>query len=77
MIAVALTLSLMTGCTTWFVRDIDPRLTVDCKAPEIRGKTVKDALVQSMERKEALTECTCRMRAIRGDDLSDCVDVKK
>lgn len=61
----------------WFVRDIDPRLTVDCEDPQATGKKVRELLAQSRLRKEALRECTCRMRAIRGEKLTDECIIKK
>lgn len=64
--SVFLILSL-TACSSRIVQvPVDPRLTVDCKVPEVRGDTWRDLASAYLERGEALEECTQRMRVIRG-----------
>lgn len=62
----ALILPFLTGCLTRYVQvPIDPRLTLDCGQPQLRGETWRDVAVLATEQQASIDECTARMRAIR------------
>jgi uncharacterized lipoprotein YajG len=65
-LAVALTLLLLTGCSTPSATvQLDSRLTAPCERPTLQGPTNRDIWIFAVEQQEALDDICTRMDAIR------------